>query len=368
MLKKRRNGTPFILERIQMKQNTFMNDYFQCDIIPFSENGPPASSVSFEKKSALKAAIGEHLERTSVYVNNKRFKNLLLKAYDISTWEPVVLPLHRILLNWSTPIFNDVDLLNIFNDTCGLACHTTSYSCIQSAFFEFFERQSLLYNWFTRSPGKQISLDNISRDDELRKLVEMAFHHVEELYFFDISIHRDIKVVISIALGNRTKGVGLSAHWGYKDAISGSIKELFQYITIEQNKTSNREQDESNLIDPLYYSKHFMNYVNSNSLKKDFEYLIKTSGNPDINVSQSVSVNEKEFNDITKNISKALNLDLLLCYIPPLYKGINTKMIKILTTKGFPHMFAAQIDPYKIPILERYEGKFFNIGKMIPFG
>ncbi|MCE5168302.1 YcaO-like family protein [Paenibacillus profundus] len=369
MINTRNNGTPFILKRIQIKQNTFMNDYFQCDIIPFPENGPPASSVSFKMNSALKAAIGEHLERTSVYVNNKRFKNLTLTAYNMITWEPVLLPLHRILLNWSVPIFKQVDLINTFNDTCGLACHTTSFNCVQSAFFEFFERQCLLYNWFTSSPGKQLYLKHLLKDGDLRKLIKMAYHHVEELYFFDISIHCDVKVIISIALGEKTKGVGLCAHWGYKDAILGSIKELFQYITIEQfDNTLNGKQIDNNLTDPLYYSKHFMNHVNSCTLKKDFDYLISNSEYTNINASQSLSVSKEEFNTIAKKISSEVNMDLILCYIPQLYQGINTKIVKILTTKGFYHMFAAEIDPHKVPILEAYDGELQNIGKMIPFG
>jgi hypothetical protein len=57
-----------------------------------------------------------------------------------------------------------------------------------------------------------------------------------------------------------------------------------------------------------------------------------------------------------------------LCYVPELYKGINTKIAKILTTKGFHHMYAKKIDPTKISLLQNDNKEFYNIGKMIPFG
>lgn len=360
-------GTPFVLRKLQIKQNTFNKDYYQCDVIPFSENGPPANSISFNKKNAIKAAIGEHLERTSVYVNNKRFKQEMITGINMITSEEVTIPLYRILLNWSSPILENIVQSEKYNDTCGLACHTSSYNCIQSAFFEFFERQCLLYNWFTGSSGKKINMAALMKDEKIKNLLEMAYFHVEEVHFFDISLSDDIKVVISLAFGAETKGVGLCAGWNYKQAIMGSIKELFQYITVQHQRKE--ISDNEDLTDPLYYSTHFLNQVNSETLRRDFHYLIAKSEPIDIEIGEDdLTITEQAFNSIIRGIVKELDLDLILCYIPELYTGINTKIAKILTTKGFHHMYAAKIVPTEVPFLQHHKQEFCNIGKMIPFG
>lgn len=85
-------------------------------------------------------------------------------------------------------------------------------------------------------------------------------------------------------------------------------------------------------------------------------------------VQDDLAITEKEFNLIIKKISAELKLDLILCYVPELYKDINTKIAKILTTKGFHHMYAAKIDPTKTSLLQNDNKELYNIGKMIPFG
>lgn len=62
----------------------------------------------------------------------------------------------------------------------------------------------------------------------------MSRIHVDEIFMYDISLCDEVKVVITIAFGAKTKGVGISADWDYQGAITGSLKELFQYVTVEQ--------------------------------------------------------------------------------------------------------------------------------------
>lgn len=357
-------GTPFVLKTVRVKQNSFLKDYFQCDLIPFEENGPPASSVNFNKRSAIKAAIGEYLERTSVYINNGRFKQKDIIGLNMATYEKVKIPLYRVLLNWGVRPLNEQNLEGLYNDTCGLASHTTSFLSIQSAFFEFFERQSLLYSWFTNLPGRRIKHSDLYKDPDLENQINMAFRHIEELNFFDISISEKVKVIICIATGKDVKGVGLSANWDYKNATLGAIKELFQYITTGEGHSNNTNENE---FDPLYYSNYFMNEVNSESLKNDFHYLISNSPNIEVDISNEVKIEEKDFGKIIADLSNELKIDFILCFVPIITNQISTKIVKILTTKGFHHMFTSAILPEKIQMLKDYS-IFYNKGKVIPFG
>lgn len=357
-------GTPFVLKTVNVKQNSFLRNYFQCDIIPFGENGPPASSVSFNKKNALKAAVGEHLERSSVYINNGRFKRENITGIDMTTHAEITIPLYRMLLYWGAPPLNKLNLEGLYNDTCGLASHITSFQSIQSAFFEFFERQSLLYSWFTNTPGKRIKIGDLCKDPDIEKQINMAFGHIDELYFIDISMSEKVKVIICIATGKEIKGVGLSAHWDYKNAILGAIKELFQYITTRESHSNSINENE---FDALYYSRYFMNEVSSESLKSDFNYLISNSKNIEIDIFDRVKIEEEDFGKIIAELSNELEIDFILCFVPVITNQIRTKIVKIMTTRGFHHMFTSAILPEKIPILKGHN-VFYNKGKVIPFG
>ncbi|MDR0267854.1 YcaO-like family protein [Paenibacillus sp.] len=360
------SGTPFVLKTMSVKQNSFLRDYFKCDITPFEENGPPASSVRFNKKGALKAAVGEYLERSSVFINNGRFKQENIIGIDMTTHAEVTIPLYRMLLHWGVPPLNKQNLEGLYSDTCGLASHITSFQSIQSAFFEFFERQSLLYGWFTNTPGKRIEISDLQKDPDLKEQIDMAFGYIDELHFIDISLSEKAKVIICIATGKEIKGVGLSAHWDYKNAILGTIKELFQYIAAKGSRYDDNNINE-NEVDALYYSKHFMNEVNSESLKSDFNYLISNSKNIEIDIFDRVEIKEVDFGKIIAELSNELEIDFILCFVPVITDRIRTKIVKIMTTRGFHHMFTSAILPEEIPMLKGHH-VFYNKGKVIPFG
>ncbi|WP_150272756.1 YcaO-like family protein [Paenibacillus tepidiphilus] len=368
MLNNLTNGTPFFIKSIYTKQNIFLNDYYQTDIIPFKENGPQSSSVSFIKTNTLKAAIGEQLERSSLYINNKRMLDQHISGVNMATSEKTLVPLYRILLNWSVPVLKNMNLNGLFNDTCGAACHVTSSSSINTAFLECFERQCLLYSWFTKANAIKLNTTSLIKDFTINRILEMASFHISELHLFDISLCEEVKVILSIGIGKDTKGVGLCANWSYKDAIIGSLSELFQYITINQNNDNIKHMlkgDNDDSLNPLLYGHHFLN-VSPSALKSDFQYLYNC---PLINVDLTIeSMSPSSLSDKVNIISNKTGLDFVLCYIPPINKYFSTKTVKVLSPRGFPHMYAAKINPNEIEFLKTHRNEFHNIGRMIPFG
>lgn len=360
------NGTPFMIERFHIKQNSFLLDYFQSDVITYSENGPPASAIDFDKRKSIKAAIGEHIERVSVFNNYHRFRDQLVEGVNMLNGTIEQFPLHRILLNWNDPILNKLNLDNIYSDTCGMASHVSSHQSINSAFLEFFERQSLLFSWFTKSPAKKIHIEDIKFID-LQSIIQMSRIHVDEVFMYDISLCDEVKVVITIAFGEKTKGVGISADWDYRGAITGSLKELFQYITVEQPIKKSNYQNTENSVDPLLYSHYFMERLGVDELKSEFQYLEK-SDQVCGELIDGDKADPNEFYNTVKKISLKLAMDFNLCYIPALDRELNTKIVKIITNKGFHHMYAAKIDPTQVEILKPYKNRLHNIGKMLPFG
>ncbi|HBU84561.1 MAG TPA: hypothetical protein DEF35_23405 [Paenibacillus sp.] len=366
MLKNPINGTPFMVERFQVKQNSFLLDYFQSDIIPYSENGPPASAIDFDKSRSIKAAIGEHIERVSVFNNYSRFKDQLIEGINMSSGEVELFPLYRILLNWNDPILRKLNLYNIYSDTCGMASHSSSQQSINSAFLECIERQSLLFSWFTKSPAKRICLKYLKNMD-LEHILKMSNIHVDEIHMYDISLCDEVKVVMTIAFGDQTKGVGISADWNYQSAIKGSLKEIFQYITVKQPIKNSYTQKNEDSVDPLLYSHYFMEKLNKDELRSEFRYL-ESSDQVGSESLKEDKTNSDEFYNTVKLISSKLEMDFNLCYIPALDGRSNSKVVKVMTNRGFHHMYAAKIDPNEISILKSYQGRLHNIGKMLPFG
>ena len=260
MIYTNRVGTSFLIESLNIKDSLFRQQYYQTNVLPFSHNGPQSSSIDFKKISSIRAAIGEQLERSSIYINNKRFKDFFVNGIDMLTGDEVRVPTYRLLLNWAIPLFNELDLSDLYNDTCGAASHIDSFNTINTAFLECFERQCLLYNWFTQSPGKRLDISLLNDIPEVSRIIRMAKQHVEEVHLFDISLYDGIKVIITLAFGKETKGVGLCAGWNYKNAILGSLKELFQYITVDVKSIDEIDSDfdKDNVSNPLFYGLHFL--------------------------------------------------------------------------------------------------------------
>ncbi|GAB3810271.1 YcaO-like family protein [Virgibacillus kimchii] len=88
----------------------------------------------------------------------------------------------------------------IFNDTCGVASHLSSEKVIESAFYEFFERQCLVYRWLTKTPGKKVDIYLIN-NKQIDHLYNKAFNFVDDLYIIDISLHHSVKVILTIGIG-----------------------------------------------------------------------------------------------------------------------------------------------------------------------
>ncbi len=136
-------------------------------------------SSKFSIRGALKAAVGEHLERASQYVNAGRFQEDKTRAFNLGTGEVVLVPTERILLClYSRILHNRVHVQ--YNDPCGTASYTASDRAINTAFLEFFERQPFTFNWLSKSGGRRIALSEIT-DRTVRRLDERARVLINEI-------------------------------------------------------------------------------------------------------------------------------------------------------------------------------------------
>lgn len=337
-------GTPFIGQQAIYNHSMYIRDLRQFALLCMHNDYlVTGHSSNLDKNSLIKSAIGEWIERKSLYSNS--FIDDFV--YSVSLVNGSVYKVEKGMI-----IFNEN---GNFNDSCGVASHLNSKDALINGFLEFFERQSLVYNWLTKSQGTKINLDNneFSNDYAIQKLLSAAYKYTEHITLINISIHKDIYVVLCIAYGEYHKGVGCSAHWDKKEAVRGALEELYQTFSNKWTKnnvkcymkesTSNKE----NLYLSYYVS------LDPLELKDKYEYLLNSPFETDNQYKNNYEVN---FNTIVKNISKDLGIDILCSFIPTFSPFFKTKILKVFSLQGYPHMY---------PVLFDEKTSKLNFGKKI---
>ncbi|MBN8194217.1 YcaO-like family protein [Bacillus sp. NTK074B] len=374
MYKITKNGTPFLISELRVHRSIFRDAPKKVNITPSSLEGINGGATHFQIDRVLKAALGEHIERTSLYINAGNFKEENIPALNITTMEPSLVPVKNVLLCYYSKLFKEkIDMTVDYNDSCGVASHIHSFPTINSAFLEFFERQSFVHNWLTQSAGRLIDNTTISSPG-IVSLMNKASQFVDDIYFFDISIHPKIKVILTLGFGEKYMAMGLSADWVLEKAMISSLEELFQFFGTSANKHFLGPEDiifkgetyEGNALeDSHFYSNYFFKTYTPQKLKESYAYLFKKSTH---SIFTNESYQEKNFMRDVKQLAKELQLDINVVFIPSVIKNIPTKIVKILATNGYPHMFTELIDPYN-SILPKVLGQndFPNQGKSIPF-
>ena len=364
--------TPFIPDLLYIKRSLFAADYCAVTIRELTEKGITGHSVHSNVARALKAAAGEHIERTSLYINTGNFPSDKTKGFNLATGELVEIPTSHILLSRDSKVFQNSEPSSLgFSDSSGVASHLNSYSTIKAAFLEFFERQSLVYNWITQSPGCQVQPAEME-NHLIQTACKKASHFVDELYFIDISIHPDLHVILALGFGEHYMGLGIAADWDLEEAVISSLDELFQCFGFLKNKNyteptedlQRRDNKRDNReVDPHYYSNYFHSHFTPKKLKEAYDYLLKS--NKTKTNKQKLPLNLAER---IARISNDLNIQIIGCFIPTVKRGIKTKIIKVLSPEGYPHMNTSILNPEEYAITHSLGATHFpNMHQMLPF-
>jgi ribosomal protein S12 methylthiotransferase accessory factor YcaO len=373
MFEKKRQTGPFLIDKLIVMRSNFLGSPVKSKIVPSYEFGCQGDSTTFNSNHSIKATLGEHLERTSVYTNNGRYVQNEIYGYDITNDREVKIPLKKILLCYHSNVIKNEITKSDFNDSCGIASHKYSDKAINNAFLEFMERQSFIINWLSQSKGKIIN-KNIISELNLDLLYKMCFNYVDEVLMYDISIHNDVSVVLSIGIGEQYFGLGLSADWTLKGAIQGSLEEMFQFFSDKKNKYTvskdlkhkNEEVLSLDFNDPHAYSKYLFSF-NSNEIANAYSYLQKSDETVSRSESSFNSKNSNIYNKI-KDIGRELGIEIIIASINRFNKNVPIKIVKVLSFSGFPHMRTDLLMPEENKLMKNIGiVSFPNKGKLIPF-
>lgn len=277
----------------------------------------------FNKKDNLISTFGEFFEREILINNNQKFSEDEITVFS--------------MLNGETKTINKYDIIfkDRFVDSCGMASHIYSQDILEKAFLEFIERQSFIYNYLSKLPGKKIELESLE-DTKLNYYNWYILNYVDNINYYNISLINDIFVIIAIGLGRKNRCVGIGTHYNLIKAINNAQKEMLQYFP---NCMTKHKHDElgfflphHEIIDDEYNS--YFNSLSNDELLKCYEYLSNS-------VEFNYSNNSMEFDllRVIRNLNKKYEINPYIALFLNQRNMAHLKIIKIIDFNWFPHMF-----------------------------
>lgn len=302
--------------------------------------------------TAFRESLGEQLERFALYKGDIRTKKNSI-VFDFLNFEKKTI---------SNKYLNMVDNVN-FLDSTGAANGNDSLMSICHGFYEFVERQSLVFSFLTKEKSWQIDpiLVENANIDYLSLKRRFTF-----LTFNEISIYPPIKVVILIGINNYSNKfiIGLGADKDLNRAILKAYKEsMGGNSNVEGTDNTDKVIDKYN---GQMYSSTFYKTMTAQKMKKSFDYLINQEQMiHNIKLAESSEISVKDIH----RFAKFFNLPVLLVLISNNRVKNTSKTIKFFSLDMYPHINTLIINPkkYKISFFKSQKQLFPNEGKYLPF-
>ncbi|MEC1302877.1 YcaO-like family protein [Lysinibacillus capsici] len=363
------HATPFLLKNFSVKSKLFLDSYVHAEVHSIHENAK-GFGLRYNKNSAIKAGIGEHIERVCSVSNftkqviNDSFP--VIDCFNLLTGELGKVQADKIFMNYNLPMFKGVDTKSFSTDSCGLASHITSMEAIEGGLKEFIERQSLVTNWLTRSSGETISFEMLKNKNflniKLLNLLKYAEKMSDTIIAVNISIIDGIFVILTIGSNGNAFSSGIGTDRNLEKAVESSLNEYLMILESSFMRAKNpeafKESTEKYVVN--FYSLTVKEFLNS------FKYLIEGESKQLSEISYYPSTTT--MNSLLLNLKEHYGLNIYACFLPHPLKEINSKVVKVFSPDGFPSIDTELFDPEEFEISKYLTGKrFYNKYKAIPF-
>lgn len=361
------SGTPFFVDSITKRETSFSSDFKQVRVSKNNDITGDGSGYNTLKTSL--GGMGEFLERYTQSKLSHKINQQQIDAYNINQDKIIKLPLIDVFLA-------DPRLLGAseeyWSDSSGTAFHVNSLDLINSSFLEFIERQSLVCNWLTQTPGIEINLKSHLYSEEIFEVYQNLKPYFNRIYCFDISISQYVSVIITIGLGEHYKSVGLAAEWYSDQALFKSLKECWQLIShynpahIPASSPTKILEESTKKTESHLYHDYFTSLSNDELYEK-YKYLFGNEKNK--TEKENFNPSLENILDLLKNVGEELSIEIIICYLPSIIENIPGSVIKIIGNGAFPNIKTDEINPdlYTINNINTI-GYLPNLGKMVPFG
>lgn len=312
------NGFLLNDSRIFSKKGLFLNHHFNNYIVREDKQHVQAYEVGFDNRSSnLKKVFGEFFEREVLINTNDSFENHTHVNY-LSKNIPKMMPKGLFLSR------------DRFVDSNGMASHTDSNSVIRTAFFEFFERQSFIVNYLTKTSAPKISISNFT---EIKSVDNYLKNYVDNTNYFNVSISDKIYVILCIVYSENSKCIGLGTSNVLEEAIKKSQIEALQYFATDFSKTakSNTLKDFDDRKKDLYHSR--FDQLSTNEFCRNYSYLLKNM--EDCQFESKLKFNFKLWQ---KECREKLKMDPVISLFHSYQPIPHLKVVKVVDENWFPHM------------------------------
>ncbi|MED4046516.1 YcaO-like family protein [Priestia aryabhattai] len=368
---KKVQGVPFMRSSFTVRTSPYLHEFKFGDINSALNKNANGHALRMNTTSAIKAALGEHLERVA---STKNYSMALddnnqphVPGFDLITGEIKNIPAEKVFIEFSLPMFNYKENKHeLFNDSCGLAAHIDSERAIEGGFKEFVERQSLVYNWLSRTEGEQIEVSEIKKhyedNSQLSKIIKIAQIASDEFYCFNISIVEGLYVVLTYGFKGDAFSSGLGTDFSLEKAIEGSLNE---YIMILDSSYSLKANDNSYLDKRDVYVYNFHS-LSVEEFKNRMSYLLNNKRKLDVKKESSKQI--INLKTALLEIKNKYKINIYACFLPFPLDGINVKVVKVFSPEGYPHIWTELFDPEEITITKELpSSKFPNKFMPVPF-
>ncbi len=178
-------------------------------------------------------------------------------------------------------------------------------------------------------------------------------------FSFNISLIEGIYVILTIG----TKGIAFSSGVGtdslLEKAIENSLNEYLMILESSINKEQINLKGSTDKYAVNFYS------LTGKEFMESYKYLLEGE---DKLSELSYSSPKNNMESWILNLNKEYGLNIYACYLPHPIKQINSKVVKVFSPEGFPHIDTESFDPEEFEISKHLIGKnFYNKYKSIPF-
>lgn len=356
-------STPFLLKNFKIYESIFFNRPKSCVVTSSFDKNIVAFSRKFNKKALVKAALGEFQERLScmkTIVKPESATVPFFKGFNLLDGSIINIPADFIIYNHDQPLFDYYPEAE-YSDSSGMAAHLNSNLAIEKAYLEFVERQSLVYSWLKKDPGKIINIENLN-DSKISLIYKNFKSRLNNLYVYEISIFPEIKVVLTLGFSNDFFSIGMGCDWDLKNAIKSSFDELNMiFESLITHKFFNSAKNSENIYVQEFYNKSITTFLN------EVDYLLCNQNHYDHTKRNNNECKAELYLSI-QNFSQRFNIELYATHIP--LPGLNNaaKIVKVFSPEAYPHINTSLFDPKDYKITSSLsDGDFPNLYKMIPF-
>ena len=338
--------------KINLQTGTSLFRSKHLSIVKTKLKGADGIGVDSNLKTAIKKSISENEERDNLY-----YKANLNKKTSVTT-----------IFNKKVTFGQEMYYSLIytggsdFKDSSGVGAGQSSFKAIEHAFYEFIERQSMVYSFLMERPGKNLDF-LVGKNEKLFEMIPKGAKYLIR----DISIVANVSVVVVIICHNGKFAMGLGADKLQLSATQKAINEAVGYngqmVEDHENTMSFMDFSRSKNFPPDSYSRYMTEQFSGQKLLETFNFFSKST-----NARYWIKREKFSLHDMIESSSE-LNIPINIQFMPTYVDQNMVKVVYVNSPEAYQSINNISIDPdkYQITYFENLNPISSRVHAYLPF-